>query len=244
MDEHLVEVVWRRPHLSARTRRCPDCDGDGYLLVDGIAGACSCRPARIAASYISQAKIPAEAYPAVSAIKMPLPKLGVVEKRAYDRARRALAQALTTAQAFDAGTYLDNATPFAAVAGVAGSGKTWLIAHAVKRACLLRVGAAYVSAADPFAAGKSFGEGHLERGWEILHAVPFLAIDDVGGHRNETSSGMVRDLIQARAHASMVTVASTRQSMDDLAIEFGPSIADLFRANRSSLTHGSLRGIG
>lgn len=240
---HPIRFRFARPFVQAAAAPCTACDGDGYLLgEDDIARSCSCRPARIAAEYLTRAQLPAAAFPAVRD-GLTAPSVDPVARSSWRMAWQMFGTAVGTAAAFERGEYPDTPLITAGVIGPPGSGKTWLLAGAVREAAIERLGALFVSMADPFSLltrlGGAKGRDHAR---ELLLRVPVLAADDVGGHRHETASGLVRDILLERGDASRVTLIAARGGVADLEREFGASLADRVRAGHVALAHGSLRG--
>jgi hypothetical protein len=102
----------------------------------------------------------------------------------------------------------------------------------------------YVPVGDPIAALSALGSGDLGTGVRMAQRVPMLALDDIGGHRNATASGIVRDIVATRADRMMPTIFTTNRSPNELRDEFGPSVADQLSAAVAMLPNGSLRGGG
>lgn len=239
-----VRLVFRRPWLGAEHDECTACLGDGYLLGDGEAAEeCECKAWRIATAMLERAQLPAATWAAVSRGPLEAPAaLSVTDRALYRQAKANLHEAICTAEQLARGLPPKDGDPLTTtVVGVAGSGKTWMLSGAVWWAAMSGIGSLLLQVADPFTALSQLGGGRLDAGQACAARVPFLALDDVGGHRNPTGSSIVRDLLGERVAAARVTAVATRSSRDDLELEFGPSIADILDSRRVTLGHNSLR---
>lgn len=236
-----------RPTLvGGMTGRCNDCGGAGYTFnaAAGTATECTCREAQRVVGRITAANIPAALFPAAARkLEAPPAPVSVVDRRAWTEARARLCGAVADAAALGgAGQVPDVPRITAAVRGVAGSGKSWLLATALREA-LLRHGlpCLYLSVGDAMHVLRRLGDNDLDAGIHKADAIAVLALDDVGGHGVDVSARIVRDLILRRHAALLATVIATRLAADDLANELGSSAADIIRGGTVVLTHGSLR---
>lgn len=238
-----LNIIFTRPTLQAADPECEACGGERHVLGSEGAARCACWESARAARRFTASAVPASLYhPATGAV--PEPELtAALERVQREAAKRLIAGACDLAASMAAGQPppLDMLTA-GVVVGVAGSGKSWLLVRGLRRALLMGVRAVYLPGADPFAALKAIGGGSLEIGRERLADVPLLLLDDLGSHRNEASSLLVRDLLVERIAKASVTVCATRSAHAALASEFGDGVADALRANAVSLSNGSLRG--
>ena len=239
-------VTFGRPFLSAKVLpHCNECEG-GFLIAgpdSATARPCeACRAPVEAASAVRAARIPAVSFVAAGPI-LGAPKVKAAEAREWTKARDHLLRCVNTAMVLERNEELTEVpVTLAGVAGAAGSGKTWLLVHAL--VCGLRMGlqGLYVAAGDPFSAMAALGGGDIGIGVRSAQRVPLLALDDIGGHRNEKASAIVRDILGVRADRLMPTLFTTPRARVDLQTEMGESIADQVQSACVSLVHGSLRG--
>lgn len=240
-------VTFDRPFLSAKVLpHCTSCDG-GFLIdgPDATARACGvCAGAVEAARAIRGARMPAVALLAAQTILAPPKGIPVVQVREWERARGRLMSAVSSAVEMETGSLTVAPITLAGVGGAAGCGKTWLIVHALSAAIRRGVEGVYIPVGDPIAALSALGSGDLGAGVRMAQRVPMLAMDDIGGHRNATASGIVRDIIGTRADRMMPTLFTINRSPNELRDEFGPSVADQLAASVAMLFNGSLRGGG
>lgn len=230
-----------RPYLSATPAYCMACESAGFILDTDTdtARACVCQSDHLAARLFTRARVPAGFFGACRELKPPA--VGTMERGVWRRAAKLKDALVIAAVGLEGSNPPLDARVIGGIAGGPGAGKSWLLASAVWSACLSGIGGAYLSIADPFAAFKAFGDGDLDRGGRRARRVPFLALDDVGGHRNETSSSMVRDLIQARLGDARVTLVATRNTAEAIGGELGWSVADALRPSTVVLLHDSMR---
>lgn len=237
----MIRFLFSRPSVQAEAMPCSDCDSGYVLDEEDRAVRCQCAARRVAVAQFNRAKVPASAYPAVRGLQQPV-ALQPMERATWRSAGAMLDRAVQTAAAMERGDYPDDAVLFAGLVGVAGTGKTWLLADAVRKAAMSGTGCFFASMADPFSLLTQLGGGDRQLGTQRIGRVPFLAADDVGGHRHPTIAGLVRDVLLERAKNARVTVVSTRHSLDEIERELGSSVADLIRAQSVALSYGSLRG--
>lgn len=240
-------VTFGRPFLSAKVLpHCTACDG-GFLIdgPDAVAHACGvCAGAVAAAKAIRGSRMPAIALPAAGAVLAPPNAIPAVQRRGWERAQARFLGCIASAVEMDKGEPTGMPLILAGVSGGAGSGKTWLLVHALTAGMRAGLEGLYVPAGDPLAALGSLGSGDLGAGVRMAQRVPLLALDDIGGHRNATASGIVRDIVGTRADRMMPTLFSTGRTAVELREEMGPSVADQLVAAAVVLLHGSLRGGG
>lgn len=234
-----MNVQFTKPALTAAMPECRRGCETGWRFDerDQRAHPCPCRDERIAANLFNHAGLPANLYPAAAG-PLAEPKIEKFGLSTWRRARGLLERLIEVAVLREGGQYAEPG--FGGISGVPGTGKSWLLANMVTQAALRQIGCAYVDVNDAFRALKTFGDGSVEVGSDLLTRVPLLAIDGIGDHRNTATSKLVRDLILARHREGMATAAATTLTIDLLTEEFGPVVADLF-SGMVTLTHGSLR---
>lgn len=248
MNNHPEAVVtFGRPFLSAKVLpHCTACDG-GFLIdgPDASARPCGvCAPAVEAAKAIRAARMPAVALFAAGPTVGAPSAMPMVHRREWDRARARLLACVASAVEMDRGEPTGIPTTLAGVSGAAGSGKTWLLVHALSTGIRRGLQGLYVPVGDPLAAFGMLGSGDLGAGVRMAQRVPLLALDDIGGHRNATASGIVRDIVATRADRLMPTLFTTSRGPAEIRDDFGPSVADQVSAAVVTLLNGSLRGGG
>lgn len=231
-----MKLLATRPFLSAEPHECDaeGCDGGLVLGEDGAAVPCTCHGDRVSAVLFSHSRLPVGLLAALRAPAEPPECLDAMARSAYRGMKSGIAGLIERTRAGAGGLI--------SIIGAAGSGKTWALAQTARFACTLGVGVAYVDVSDPFQAVSDFGNGDEQRGRRMLLGVPLLLVDNLGEHRNRTASLLARDIVQGREAQGMSTIVTTRLSSKRFAGEFGESLADMVRASRHALTHGSLRG--
>jgi len=229
--------MFARPYLTGSPDGCQACSGAGYVLLDEARGApCpACAGDRAAVDLFSRARL----LPGLleACVELKPPALRPEEKAAWLRGQR-LGERLSRA------TSSPSSSATGVIYGEVGAGKSWLLASTVTRTCVVeRRSAAYISLVDAFRDLRTFGGGDLDRGVRLALLVEFLALDDVGGHRNEAASGLVRDVVLGRHRQALPTLLASREDPEALAGELGRSVADVIRGASISvvLMNGSLR---
>lgn len=250
MSKPKVVITFRRPTIGAALDQpCLHCE-EGFIVPDpdsGVAIRCAeCGGAAETAAALRRARLPAGAYEAAVAgvgdgLAMP-PKLPPTDRKAWKLTQARLTEAVICAMALEKNQHPPAMRILAGIMGGTGTGKTWMLTATIAAAVMRGVGGLYVGIGDPFEALGALGAGEINAGLRMAQGAPVLALDDVGGHREEKRSGMVRDLIAYRADRFMVTLIATRLSFMDLRAEMGESVADQVQAACVQLTHGSLRG--